>query len=431
MDVRGPKRAAGRRLIQGVLTACAIATVCAPAAMAGTLTNEHPAPTVPDPTAPVPAPATYTDDLGQDNVLTLSHNALNDVTFGDEQGVSGSSTGLAEGNEETCNFTDPASTDPNPTWTCPRATQVTLNLGDGNDTLALPEAGFPPLIINGGAGIDKLDFAQRGDNVAVRLDGKQAGGMTVNGGVENVTGGGADDLITGDTAVNQLIGGGGDDLLRGGDGRDTIAGQAGDDVIVAADGFVDTITCGDGTDTVTADLGANGVSDIITDPQACESVTGSVAAMTSETTLTPVIVVPARPGLVPVLAPGKADFADLTPPKAAMRSFTRQRLATVLKRGVPIRVTCQEACGISIALSLDRTTARRLKLDARTSPVVVGTASAVRNLAGSSRLHVKFTKKARAALKRSRRNVVATAQVLVSDASGNGMLLTRRVTLVR
>ena len=40
----------------------------------------------------------------------------------------------------------------------------------------------------------------------------------------------------------------------------------------------------------------------------------------------------------------------------------------------PVRVTCKEACGISVALSVDRTTARRLKLDARTSPVVIATA---------------------------------------------------------
>jgi hypothetical protein len=419
MDVRGPKRAAARRLIQGTVLVCAAAAAAAPTAVASTVTNEHDVSvTAPD------QPVTYTGDPAAANSLKLT--------------VEGGQLVFADA---TASVVQPQSDPNNPavlvndcgaatldTVTCPPGpTKITLGAGD--DTLELGD-GLPALTIDGQAGVDKLDFAQRGDNVAVRLDGNRAGGMTVDG-VESVTGGTADDLITGDAHVNQLFGGGGDDMLRGGDGRDTIAGQAGDDVIVAADGFVDTITCGDGTDTVTADLGANGVSDIITDPQACESVTGSVAAMTSETTLTPVIVVPARPGLVPVLAPGKADFADLTPPKAAMRSFTRQRLATVLKRGVPIRVTCQEACGISIALSLDRTTARRLKLDARTSPVVVGTASAVRNLAGSSRLHVKFTKKARAALKRSRRNVVATAQVLVSDASGNGMLLTRRVTLVR
>jgi hypothetical protein len=133
---------------------------------------------------------------------------------------------------------------------------------------------------------------------------------------------------------------------------------------------------------------------------------------------------------MPILAPGKADFADLTPPGASMRSFTRQRLATVVKRGVPVRVTCKEACGISVALSVDRMTAKRLKLDARTSPVVVATGSAKRSSAGTTLMKVKFTKAARAALKKSKRGVVMTTQVLVSDASGNGTLLSRHVTFV-
>ncbi len=137
------------------------------------------------------------------------------------------------------------------------------------------------------------------------------------------------------------------------------------------------------------------------------------------------------PALVPVLAPGKANFADLTPPSASMRSFTRQRLATVINRGVPIRVTCKEACGISVALSVDRTTARRLKLDSRVTPVIIATATAQRRGAGTTQLRVKFTKRAKAALEKSKRGVVATTQVLVSDASGNGTLLSRHVTLVR
>ena len=141
---------------------------------------------------------------------------------------------------------------------------------------------------------------------------------------------------------------------------------------------------------------------------------------------------PALGSILPVLAPGKADIADLTPPGAAMRTFSRQRIPTVLTRGgVRVRVTCKEACGISIALSVDRATAKRLKLDARTSPVVVGTASATRVVAGNSVLRVKLTKQAKAALKASKRNVTANTQVLVSDASGNGTLLSRRVTLVR
>ena len=145
------------------------------------------------------------------------------------------------------------------------------------------------------------------------------------------------------------------------------------------------------------------------------------------------IVVPAigTPAITPVLAPGKANFADLTPPTASIRSFTRQRLKTVAVKGVPIRVSCQEACGISIALSVDRKTARRLKLDSRQSPVVIATATAKRATAGTTILRVKFLKRVRPALQRSKHAVTMTTQVLVSDASGNGTLLSRRVTLVK
>jgi hypothetical protein len=64
------------------------------------------------------------------------------------------------------------------------------------------------------------------------------------------------------------------------------------------------------------------------------------------------------------------------------------------------------------------------------TPVVIATATAQRRAAGTTQLRVKFTKKAKAALKKSKRSVVATTQVLVSDASGNGTLLSRHVTLV-
>ena len=130
----------------------------------------------------------------------------------------------------------------------------------------------------------------------------------------------------------------------------------------------------------------------------CENIEGTVrpnptptpdpttsGGTTTTETLQPIIVVPALGSILPVLAPGKADISDLTPPGAAMRTFSRQRIHTVLERGgVRVRVTCKEACGISIALSVDRVTAKRLKLDARTSPVVVGTASATRVVAGNS-----------------------------------------------
>jgi hypothetical protein len=445
----------------------AVAAVSAPAAGAATVTNLHPT------TATGPQPVTYLADATDgDNHLVLTSDGAT-LAFTSVAPLSPAVGGLDETDDCV-----PSGT----TATCPAA-DVNITLGPGNDTLELG-SGLPAATINGSDGVDALDFSSRSGPTTVRLNGTTAGGMTVNN-VENVTGGGGSDTIGGDAAGNTLSGGLGDDsisgsggndtidggagsntlrggtdddtltagdegdVLVGGAGADTLKGGAGDDDIVAADGVADTIDCGAGNDTVTADLGANGVSDTIVDPGACESVTGSVASVPDPvptptptptgstpqptTTDTSVIVVPAvgTPAIVPVPAPGPANAADLTPPRVLMRTFSRHRIVTVLRRGMPVRVNCQEACGISVALSVNGTTARRLKLDARQGPVVIGTAIARRSTAGTTQLRVKVTKSARAALRRSRRNVPMTTQVLVSDASGNGTLLTRRLTLVR
>jgi hypothetical protein len=446
-----------------LVLAGATAAVTAPAAGAATVTNLHPT------TATGPQPVTYLADATDgDNRLVLTSDGSN-LTFTSVAPLSPAVGGLDETDDCV-----PSGT----TATCPAA-DVNITLGPGNDTLAL-SSGLPAATINGGDGVDALDFSPRTGPTTVRLNGSLAGDMAVTG-VENVTGGDGSDTIGGDVADNHLSGGLGDDSISGSGGNDTIeggagsntlrggsgddavtagdegdvlvggagadklTGGAGDDDIVAADGVADTIDCGAGTDTVSADLGANGVSDTIVDPAACESVTGSVASVPDPiptptgttpqptTTETSLIVVPAigTPPIVPVPAPGPANTADLTPPRALMRAFIRHRIATVLRRGVPIRVSCREACGISVALSVSRTAARRLKLDARQGPVVIGTAIARRATPGTTQLRVKLTKSARAGLKRSRASVPTTTQVLVSDASGNGTLLTRRLTLVR
>ena len=67
-------------------------------------------------------------------------------------------------------------------------------------------------------------------------------------------------------------------MLYGGPGADKFFGGASTQ-IVALDGVQDTITCStDKTDTVTADLGAEGVVDKITNPTECAKVVGTVAS---------------------------------------------------------------------------------------------------------------------------------------------------------
>jgi Ca2+-binding RTX toxin-like protein len=61
------------------------------------------------------------------------------------------------------------------------------------------------------------------------------------------------DTIRGDAGRDRVDGGADGDFLSGGSGTDTFAGGSGDDRIFAADGFAETINCGPGTDTVSAD----------------------------------------------------------------------------------------------------------------------------------------------------------------------------------
>jgi len=448
------------RLIEGTVAACAALALLAPAAGASTVSAPH------DPAVLDPAPVTYTaDTVDGNNDLTLTSDGTT-LSFAETAAIIAGGVGGAD-------LTDDCVATLTTSAQCPVAT-TTVDLGDGDDTLTLG-AGLPSLTIHGGAGTDRLNFAGRTDPVSVTLGGATPG-LAVDT-VENVTGGDGSDKVVGDGAVNDIVGGAGNDRLSGGDngdqlsggsgvnvlrggagddalqaggegdtlvggsGADTIAGGAGDDDISAADGVADTISCGDGFDTVSADP-----SDVVPADGTCEEVTFAAAVDPTPTptpdpqpapdpvvvTDTSVVFVPVLGSVAPVLAPGTANIADLVPPRASMRSAGRQRIPTVLKRsGVPIRVTCAEACGISVALSVDRVMAKRLKLDSRTSPIVIGTATAKRSLAGSSLLRVKLTKGAKAGLKATKRNIVATSQVLVSDASGNGTLLSRHITLVR
>ena len=98
--------------------------------------------------------------------------------------------------------------------------------------------------IDGGDGIDLLDFSASGAAVTVYLGtpGLNAGLLALGdsyAGIENVTGGGGADKIFGSSEANrlegagkidQIIGFGGDDILIGGRGKDRLAGGAGADV---------------------------------------------------------------------------------------------------------------------------------------------------------------------------------------------------------
>ncbi len=114
--------------------------------------------------------------------------------------------------------------------------------------------------LEGGAGADQLDGAggndwvsYRGSDAGVTVDlaagtfeGGHAQGDAVSN-IENVTGSGHADVLTGDGSANSLEGGGGDDELDGAGGADTLDGGAGDDLLYGSAG-ADSLEGGGGFD---------------------------------------------------------------------------------------------------------------------------------------------------------------------------------------
>ncbi len=114
--------------------------------------------------------------------------------------------------------------------------------------------------MDGGDGIDTLDYSADSNGVVVNLKTGIATGTTADGdkfkNFENVTGTVYDDVLTGDDNDNVLDGVSGNDTLIGGLGHDTLKGGTGSNIYVIDDAD-DTIVeaAGGGTDLVKTSLG--------------------------------------------------------------------------------------------------------------------------------------------------------------------------------
>jgi acrosin len=103
-----------------------------------------------------------------------------------------------------------------------------LTGGIGADTFAFFDAAGISGVIDGGGGVNTLDYSNYSSDVNADL---AAGTATGTGGIsniQNVSGGSGNDTLAGDEAANILVGGTGDDSLTGGAGADTLDG--GEDV---------------------------------------------------------------------------------------------------------------------------------------------------------------------------------------------------------
>jgi Ca2+-binding RTX toxin-like protein len=181
----------------------------------------------------------------------------------------------------------------------------TLTGGAGDDTLRTGgNAGGTVDLLDGGTGSDTASFSGYAESVTATLRGANDGIAAVAGGqiaalrgIENLTGGSGNDVLTGDDNANVIEGGLGDDTLNGGAGNDTVAFTGttgvtidlsiataqntgvGNDTII---GF-ENVRTGSGNDTVTGDAGDNiffdgGGADIYTGGAGSDTVDYSAAA---------------------------------------------------------------------------------------------------------------------------------------------------------
>ena len=104
--------------------------------------------------------------------------------------------------------------------------------GADDETFAFFIGGSIKGTIDGGGGVNTLDYSRVGGQLIINLSN---GTATRTGGISNirdVTGGNGPTVIVGDSQNNILLGKGGRDLLIGGGGTDALSGGDGDDILI-------------------------------------------------------------------------------------------------------------------------------------------------------------------------------------------------------
>jgi Ca2+-binding RTX toxin-like protein len=95
-------------------------------------------------------------------------------------------------------------------------------------------------VVDGGAGVNTVDYSAYSTGVDVNL---LLGAATGTGGIANIqnaNGSAAADILVGDANANVFKGNGGNDLIIGGAGADTITGGSGDDIVIGGTTSYDT-----------------------------------------------------------------------------------------------------------------------------------------------------------------------------------------------
>jgi Ca2+-binding RTX toxin-like protein len=112
----------------------------------------------------------------------------------------------------------------------------------GNDTFRMNDGATLLGTINGGGGMNLLDYSNYKTSVSIDLIEGMATGISSLNSIQNIYGGSANDTLYGNNGENVIKGNGGNDILSGIDG---------DDTYLFTDGFgVDQITESTGMDTL-------------------------------------------------------------------------------------------------------------------------------------------------------------------------------------
>jgi subtilisin family serine protease len=122
--------------------------------------------------------------------------------------------------------------------------------------------------------------------------------------------------------------------------------------------------------------------------------------------------------------------ADRTAPSVGAALAGRGALKLLLANKLRIKTTAGERASLRVQLRLDGRTAKKLHLTKRSSAVTIATGTASVTKAGTAKVRLRLTSKAKRALKAVRRLKVSV-RATATDAAGNARTRSRTVTITR
>jgi hypothetical protein len=300
-----------------------------------------------------------------------------------------------------------------------------LSGGDGNDVLVggaaddTLDGGPGDDDITGAGGLDEASYAAAPTGVSVDLSivGSQStGGAGVDklNGVERLTGSAFADRLAGSAGAEQIDGGAGGDTIVGGAGADMLRGGAGLDTIDSRDDASDSISCGEGPDTLATDALDTLAPDCPRPPDP-GGTTGTGSTGGSDSPSGPAAGSGTSGALAPVLTLG----------------VPRQSLARVRSKGLRVVLRCSTDCHASGRWLATRATARRLGLGTSATRRTLGRLAPVSLTAGSPRsVRVRLNRAARRALRHAR-SARTTLSAQAVDGAGRTSATARKTVTLR